>query len=195
MRGVFFCAFCGHSSSDSPRLSSFVMKSYYDTFPIPLGDFSIAADEYGTIVATAFGDVHALQTRSRSEPPMRDAVRLRTAREQVEKYFAGSRRTFDLTLAPQGSPFQLRVWEALRAIPFGETRSYGDLARALHSSARAIGRANGTNPIALIVPCHRVIGTDGSLTGFAFGEDAKRRLLAHEGVEPWASDFLAGNGV
>ncbi|MDR1281156.1 MAG: methylated-DNA--[protein]-cysteine S-methyltransferase [Opitutaceae bacterium] len=167
------------------------MKFCYDTFSIPLGDFSIAADEHGNIVATAFGDVHALQTRFRSGPtPTRDAARLRAAREQIEDYFAGRRRTFDLPLAPQGSPYQLRVWTVLGEIPFGETRSYGELARALNSSPRAIGRANGTNPIALIIPCHRVIGADGSLTGFAFGEDAKRRLLAHEGVEPWASDFL-----
>jgi methylated-DNA-[protein]-cysteine S-methyltransferase len=73
----------------------------------------------------------------------------------------------------------------LREIPFGETRSYGDLARVLRSSARAVGRANGANPIPLVVPCHRVIGADGSLTGFAFGTETKRQLLAHEGIAPW----------
>ena len=89
-----------------------------------------------------------------------------------------------MKLAPCGTPFQQSVWTALQRIPFGETRSYGQLATELGNpgAARAVGRANATNPIALIVPCHRVIGSDGSLTGFAFGEDIKRRLLAHEGA-------------
>ena len=85
-----------------------------------------------------------------------------------------------MPLAPAGTAFQQRVWKALLRIPFGRTRSYGEIARELRSSARAVGRANSTNPVCLIVPCHRVIGADGSLTGFAFGEDLKRRLLEHE---------------
>ncbi|WP_043586612.1 methylated-DNA--[protein]-cysteine S-methyltransferase [Geminisphaera colitermitum] len=177
------------------------MIFHYDTFFVSLlgGEFSIALDEHGSVAATAFGGVDALRERfprasadasaSSGFCLVRDANRVRPARKQVEDYFAGRRREFDLSLAAQGTEFQLRVWAALSAIPFGETRSYGDLARALKSSARAVGRANGANPIALIVPCHRVIGADGSLTGFAFGEDAKRRLLAHEGVEPWASEL------
>ena len=91
---------------------------------------------------------------------------------------------FTLKLAPSGTPFQQGVWAALQRIPFGESRSYGQIATELGNpgASRAVGRANATNPIALIVPCHRVIGSDGSLTGFAFGEDIKRRLLAHEGA-------------
>jgi methylated-DNA-[protein]-cysteine S-methyltransferase len=101
---------------------------------------------------------------------------------QLNEYFAGERRVFDLPLQPEGTSFQLRVWTALREIPFGETRSYGDLARALGKAngARAVGSANGQNPIPIIVPCHRVIGGSGSLVGFGGGIEAKRWLLAHE---------------
>lgn len=172
------------------------MIFHYDTFFVSIlsGEFSIALDEHGRVAATAFGGVDALRGRfahvSPAEPGLaRDPNWVEPAREQVLEYFAGRRRVFDLPLAARGTEFQRRVWAALCGIPFGETRSYGDLARALNSSARAVGRANGSNPIALIVPCHRVIGADGSLTGFAFGEDAKRRLLAHEGVNPWASEL------
>jgi methylated-DNA-[protein]-cysteine S-methyltransferase len=83
-------------------------------------------------------------------------------------------------MAPKGSAFQLRVWQALREIPVGETRSYGELAKGLGSSARAVGRANATNPICVIVPCHRVIGANGDLTGFAFGVEIKQWLLEIE---------------
>ena len=99
---------------------------------------------------------------------------------QLDEYFAGARTTFDLPLELRGTPFELRVWEALRAIPYGHTRTYGELARELGSVARAVGRANGRNPIAIIVPCHRVIGTNGSLTGYAGGLEAKRALLELE---------------
>lgn len=107
---------------------------------------------------------------------------LAAARGQLEEFFAGARREFDLPLAPDGSDFQRRVWAALRDIPFGETRSYGDLAERLGSSPRAVGRANATNPVAVIVPCHRVIGADGTLTGYAGGLENKRWLLEHEGA-------------
>jgi methylated-DNA-[protein]-cysteine S-methyltransferase len=105
-------------------------------------------------------------------------------RAQLRQYFSGARRTFELPLAPQGTPFQLAVWEALRAIPYGETVSYGELARRLgHAgSARAVGMANGANPLPIIVPCHRVIGADGSLTGFGGGLQIKRALLSLEGA-------------
>ena len=101
---------------------------------------------------------------------------------QLDDYFAGARQTFDLELAPQGTPFQRRVWDGLRLIPFGETRSYAWLARQLRppSVARAVGQANGANPIAIVVPCHRVIGADGALVGFGGGLPIKRWLLAHE---------------
>lgn len=111
-----------------------------------------------------------------------DAPVLAEARAQLEAYFAGTRRAFDLPLAPDGTPFQRRVWDALVAIPFGETISYGELARRIgkpHAS-RAVGVANSKNPIAIVVPCHRVIGADGSLTGYAGGLPIKRWLLDHE---------------
>ena len=104
-----------------------------------------------------------------------------TAR-QLEAYFAGTLRRFTLPLAPRGDDFHQRVWALLREIPYGETRSYGDLARALgdRNLAQAVGTANGRNPIAVVVPCHRVIGADGSLVGYAGGLGRKRFLLALE---------------
>ena len=142
--------------------------------------FSLAVDETGALVATSFGDLDSLQTRTKRRDFVHDIVRTRDAVDQITRYFRGKLTQFTLPLAPEGSPFQRRVWAALQEIPFGETRSYGELARTLQSSPRAVGRANATNPICLIVPCHRVIGADGSLTGFAFGEEVKRRLLDHE---------------
>jgi len=104
------------------------------------------------------------------------------AEEQLEAYFAGELTDFDLPLDPQGTPWQTKVWWALAEIPFGETRSYGDIARRVGNpkASRAVGMANNRNPIALIIPCHRVIGADGSLTGYGGGLPLKERLLAHE---------------
>ena len=101
---------------------------------------------------------------------------------QLEDYFTRRRRTFDLPLAPRGTPFQRRVLEALQAIPYGETRSYKDIAAAIGQpkAVRAVGAANAGNPIPIIIPCHRVIGSDGSLTGFGGGLEAKRTLLRLE---------------
>ena len=101
---------------------------------------------------------------------------------QLSEYFEGKRTTFDLPLDPDGTPFQKRVWAELTRIPFGETISYRELARRVGSdgAARAVGRANSTNPIAIVVPCHRVIGADGSLTGYAYGVEMKRSLLDFE---------------
>jgi methylated-DNA-[protein]-cysteine S-methyltransferase len=157
-------------------------EHFYATFPTPLGAFSVAVDANGAVVATAFGGRAALQRRCPLSHLVVDQARTATARTQLRAYFAGRRRTFDLRLAPEGTVFQQSVWAALPKIPYGETRSYGELARQLGSSARAVGRANATNPICLIVPCHRVIGADGTMTGYAFGEKTKRRLLAFEGV-------------
>lgn len=106
------------------------------------------------------------------------------ARAQLAAYFAGERRTFDLPLAPEGTPFQQRVWAELQRIPFGETISYGTLARRVGdaNASRAVGLANGRNPIAIVIPCHRVIGANGALTGFGGGVEVKRALLRHEGL-------------
>jgi methylated-DNA-[protein]-cysteine S-methyltransferase len=109
---------------------------------------------------------------------------LRNTAQQLDEYFAGRRRTFDLPLAPEGTSFQQAVWSALQAIPYGQTISYGDLARRIRKprAIRAVGAANGRNPIPIVIPCHRVIGADGSLTGFGGGLGVKRRLLALEGT-------------
>jgi len=156
---------------------------FASTFATDFGPYSIAVDEAGAVVATAFGDLAALVGRCSGDVDLIvDETHTEKARAQITAYLAGRRREFDLLLAARGTDFQQRVWQALRAIPRGETRSYGALARSLKSSARAVGRANATNPICLIVPCHRVIGANGSLTGFAFGEEIKRRLLELEGV-------------
>jgi methylated-DNA-[protein]-cysteine S-methyltransferase len=110
--------------------------------------------------------------------PLPDAAR------QLREYFVGARREFDLPLNLKGTEFQTRVWRLLTRIAYGETCSYGDLARRLDSpgASRAVGLANGRNPISIVVPCHRVIGADGSLTGYGGGLERKRWLLAHEGL-------------
>jgi methylated-DNA-[protein]-cysteine S-methyltransferase len=105
-------------------------------------------------------------------------------RSELAEYFAGTRQRFDVAVAPEGTPFQKRVWRALAGIPFGGTLSYLALARSLDAprSVRAVGAAVGRNPISVLIPCHRVIGSDGSLTGYAGGLDRKRKLLALEGA-------------
>jgi methylated-DNA-[protein]-cysteine S-methyltransferase len=113
----------------------------------------------------------------------RDPVLVQAARE-LHEYFAGERREFSVPLDFTGTEFQNKVWRALRAIPFGETRSYGELAAQIGApkASRAVGAANGRNPIPIILPCHRVIGSSGSLTGFGGGLPMKKQLLAHEQV-------------
>lgn len=107
---------------------------------------------------------------------------LREAKRQLDEYFSGSRRAFDLPLAPQGTAFQRRVWTALAAIPYGETRTYAQIAAAIGSpkACRAVGMANHCNPLPIVIPCHRVIGSGGQLTGYAGGLDTKRYLLTLE---------------
>lgn len=161
------------------------------TFRTPLGPFSIAVDDNDALVATAFGDRAALRGRLKEYHLIDDKRAGRAVQKQVLEYFAGKRRDFDLPLVAEGTAFQHQVWAALSRIPFGKTHSYGELARKLKSGPRAVGRANATNPICLIVPCHRVIGADGSLTGFAFGEEIKQRLLEHEGAMPMATSRAA----
>ncbi len=136
----------------------------------PFGDLTVS-EENGAIVAVDWG-----WGRDQMETPL-----LLRARAELFDYFDGARRDFDLPLAPAGSPFRTRVWAALRAIPYGETRTYGDLAAALGSAARAIGQANGANPIPILIPCHRVVAGNG-LGGYSGGEGAatKRALLALE---------------
>ncbi|MFM7779932.1 MAG: methylated-DNA--[protein]-cysteine S-methyltransferase [Alphaproteobacteria bacterium] len=132
-----------------------------------LGDLTISEND-GVIVALDWG-----RGRDQEETPL-----LRRARDQLQDYFDGKRLTFDLPLAPHGSDFQKRVWAALCAIPPGETRSYADIARAIGSAPRAVGGANGANPIPIIIPCHRVVAADGSLGGYSGGDGpATKRFL------------------
>ena len=107
---------------------------------------------------------------------------LRQTADQLDEYFQGSRRVFDVPLSPQGTEFERTVWKALQAIPYGETRSYGDIARRIGrpSACRAVGQANNRNPVGIIIPCHRVVGSSGSLTGYAGGLDKKIALLKLE---------------
>lgn len=149
----------------------------FDTVQTPAGPFSAAVHPDGAVAATAFGGEDALRARLGPVKARRDPGAVRPVLVQVTAFLRGERRGFDVPLRATGSAFQQRVWKALLEIPYGQTRSYGDIARLLGSSARAVGRANATNPICLLVPCHRVIGADGTLTGYAFGEATKRRLL------------------
>ena len=110
----------------------------------------------------------------------RDDDRFADIAEQLQEWFAGERRTFDLDLELRGTPFQRRVWAKLDAIPYGSTATYRDLVAECGGSPRAVGAANGANPFAVVIPCHRLVGTDGSLTGYAGGLPAKRWLLDHE---------------
>jgi methylated-DNA-[protein]-cysteine S-methyltransferase len=151
----------------------------YTILDTPVGDLLASADAEGRITGLHFpGD----QRHKRDSSWVRSDKALAPLRGQLEEYFAGERREFDLDLAPKGTPFQLEVWSALREIPYGETASYREIAVAVGQpgAARAVGGANNRNPIAIVVPCHRVIGADGSLTGYGGGLPRKRRLLALE---------------
>ncbi len=148
---------------------------FFDVLPSPLGDLTLCADEIG-ITAVAFpGEVPRCAT------PNPNAL-VREAAAQLRDYFAGRRTAFDLPLHPVGTAFQRRVWQALCTVPHGETASYGEIAAAIGNprASRAVGLANGHNPIAIVVPCHRIIGRDGALTGYGGGLERKRWLLEHE---------------
>ena len=159
----------------------------------PVGKLSLAVTA-DAVVALSFGEVDAAQ--------FGDCVRanggslVREAGRQLDAYFEGSLRTFDLPLAPAGTPFQQAVWQLLSEIPYGATTTYGSIAASLGDAAktRAVGAATGRNPIGIIIPCHRVIGADGSLTGFAGGLTTKVRLLdieaRHTGKPRWSQPGL-----
>jgi methylated-DNA-[protein]-cysteine S-methyltransferase len=153
-----------------------VSAIFYTSVDSPIGELLLLGD----------GDsLHGIYMQAGPRPVARDRgwerspARLHAAAAQLAEYFAGVRKTFELPLAAVGSPFQRRVWDALREIPYGETESYGELARRIGAPAasRAVGRANGSNPIPIIIPCHRVIGAGGTLTGFGGGVERKRYLL------------------
>lgn len=143
----------------------------YDT---AIGKITIAADG-DAVTALAFGE-------KKDPAELRRTELTDLAAAQLSEYLAGKRRLFSVPLAPEGTPFQKRVWNALLAVPYGETRSYGQIAEQIGSpgAARAVGMANNRNPIAILIPCHRVVGADGSLVGYGGGLALKRRLLALE---------------
>lgn len=152
------------------------MPDRYGIVPSPVGALTLTGT--ATALTGCYFEQHTKPMDDLATLERDDDAFARAA-GQLDAYFAGDRHTFDLDLAPRGTDFQLRVWMGLRAIPYGETRSYGELAAAVGSPKgfRAVGLANGRNPLSIIVPCHRVIGADGTLTGFGGGVDRKRFLL------------------
>ena len=157
----------------------------------PIVALVAAVDEAGAVRRIAFAtrgraDAASWIARVEREPVEwePDAAPLLT--DELGEYFAGARREFSLPLSPRGAEYDVRVWSQLRAIPYGRTLSYGELAARLGTAgeARAVGRAAAVNPIPILVPCHRLVGSDGSLTGYAGGVDLKRRLLELEGALP-----------
>ncbi|MGH8162636.1 MAG: methylated-DNA--[protein]-cysteine S-methyltransferase [Gammaproteobacteria bacterium] len=152
---------------------------FYMEMPSPIGRLTLTANEKA-LTGIYFEGEQVPPADGRENRPSHSA--LKTARRQLEEYFASRRRSFDIPLAPEGTAFRRRVWKALERIPYGETRSYGDIARSIRNpkAARAVGAANGANPIPIVVPCHRVIGADGTLTGYGGGLWRKGMLLALE---------------
>lgn len=169
--------------------------SDYTVFGSPLGPVFIGASAAGVHLIDFLrepGDEAAYLARleaETSEPAQRDGSAVAEAVQQLGEYFAGGRSTFDLPLAPHGTPFQQAVWHALAGIGYGETTTYAAVAAAIghDGAARAAGGAIGRNPLAIVVPCHRVVGTGGALTGYASGLDRKRWLLTHEAARPLAA--------
>lgn len=157
------------------------MNQSFDRYASPLGEVLIVVDEAG-LTGVHFVDQQHFPKDSSSWQLNATHPVLVAARRQLEEYFAGRRRHFELPLAPRGTEFQREVWQALTTIPYGTTTSYGALATRLGrpSASRAVGAANGRNPLGIIVPCHRVIGSAGALTGYAGGLERKQALLALE---------------
>lgn len=157
------------------------MSLYRLILPSPVGDLTLVAGDMG-LVAVLWPDDDPRRVRLGEQGDGCDHPVLREAAAQLEAYFAGERRSFDLPLDMRGTAFQQAVWRALLTIPFGETRSYGEIARMIGqpTASRAVGAANGRNPLSIVAPCHRVVGGNGALTGFAGGVETKRWLLDFE---------------
>ena len=155
------------------------MRLHYAKVSTPIGSLLLIAD------SEALREIR-FEKSARGMSPETDCQEggkiVETAARQLADYFAGKRRDFDLPLAPRGTEFQQRVWQELQRIPYGQTLSYGEIARRIGrpTAVRAVGAANGKNPIPIVIPCHRVIGRDGSLTGFGGGIDIKKQLLTLE---------------
>lgn len=163
---------------------------HYTFINSPSGKLLLAGTQHSLSLVTLNGDryiaTHIQQTAGweRTEAPLKEAVK------QLNEYFSGKRQQFELDLDMQGTEFQRKVWTALQAIPYGETRSYADIAKAINrpKAIRAVGTANGKNQLPIVVPCHRVIRTDGTLGGYSYGISIKEQLLEHE--RSWAKDSL-----
>ena len=157
------------------------MSLVYKIMKSPVGKLKLVASDKG-LVAILWENDSPRRVRLSELVPSEQHPVLVEAERQLGEYFAGSRKTFSIALDMRGTPFQKNVWEALLAIPFGETRSYGQLAKQLGNphATRAVGAANGRNPVSIIVPCHRVIGSSGKHTGFAGGLETKAHLLSLE---------------
>ena len=166
------------------------MTVYCRRIDSPIGPLMLAADDAG---------LRHIEFRDNRHPANRadwhggDSEILQASEAQLADYFAGTRRDFDLPLAPQGTAFQLQVWHELARIPFGATISYAQLAQRIGnpSGTRAVGAANGRNPLPIVLPCHRVIGADGSMTGFGGGLPTKEFLLRLEGALPETGDLFS----
>jgi methylated-DNA-[protein]-cysteine S-methyltransferase len=165
------------------------MRLFVDKVPSPLGELFIALTETGAVNRLWFLHQKTVEQASAACANKDDTVEWNLAScssvaRQLKEYFDRRRRSFELQVEPQGTPFQKKVWDELLRIPYGETVTYGDLALRLGNQqfSRAVGHANAANPIAIIIPCHRVIGSDRSLTGYGGGLAVKRALLVHEGA-------------
>lgn len=152
-----------------------IEKTFYKS---PLGLIMIVADKKGITEIDFVNGKQRVASSVTSSKFLTDCIK------QLDEYFQGKRKKFELKLNPQGTEFQKKVWKELSKIPFGKTLSYGEVAQKINNpkAVRAVGQAIGNNPIAIVIPCHRVIGSDGSLTGYASGLHRKEWLLKHEGV-------------
>lgn len=169
------------------------MKTFYTHFPSPIGSLLLISDGISLVGLHTSRDKY----KPKQEPAWVEdasAIPFPETTRQLREYFEGARKTFNVPLAPHGTDFQVRVWKELCNIPCGETISYAELARRIGNAnaSRAVGMANSRNPISIIVPCHRVIGANGSLTGYAGGLDRKQALLAHEANASGTRDEVRG---
>lgn len=155
---------------------------YAGTFTTPLGEMVALVDPSGALTHLSFVAANEMPLSTMEPERIWDAERIAPVRQQLDEYFSGRRKRFELALAPPGTAFQQAVWRLLLEIPYGKTVSYGELASAMGrpAAARAVGAANGANPIAIVIPCHRLLGSNGSLTGYAGGLQLKQALLSLE---------------
>lgn len=163
--------------------------------PSPMGPLDVHAEGGALICLNFEGENYPKDVPTVSNSDAEDLAVLEQTERELKEYFAGTRREFTVKLGLRGTEFQKKVWQLLCEVPFGETRAYVDLARKLgdKNAVRAVGRANGKNPIAIIVPCHRVIGKDGSMTGYASGIHRKEKLLRLEGLGQSQGSLFGGD--